>query len=513
MPIPNWPALALIALLAIVQRHLVMANADVAWLLVVAEKWLDGARPYVDILEVNPPFSIWLHALFVVPARWSGVRPETVIDILAVCLAAACLWLASCNLRPAIVPRDRILAPFVFAAMLLLPASCYGEREHFALILFAPCLALAIRRAHEVGARLDTTPIWQIIASGVCAGLVVCIKPHFALAIAAVSLAAGALRRSWRPVFAPENFIAAAMLGAYFVAAWRLFPAYWTEMLPILQLLYLPARNPFWLMIAGEMPAFAGLLAIIALVLWRRCGAAFFDARRTIACAAMTGFLVAVFVQGKGWPYHFLPAVSLLLIVLVDVWLDPAIHARQASLPRWTVAAVTAVLALLSWRAFDEGIDMRVIEAPLRRISPHPRVTGVVSDFSMTFPAVRSVDGVWVGSVISQWAGYHAKRLAERAGADTSLLARYRAAEDSDRQRAARDIRDGKPDVVVIERAPVDMLAWARADASFARLLDCFSNAGRYGYGAEPTPEGPKDFFVVELMTPQACAAPASDRN
>ena len=47
------PAVALLA--ACVARLTSAANVDVSGLLTWSEKMLDGARPYIDFIEINPP--------------------------------------------------------------------------------------------------------------------------------------------------------------------------------------------------------------------------------------------------------------------------------------------------------------------------------------------------------------------------------------------------------------------------------------------------------------------------
>ncbi len=47
------------------------AKDDVAWLLYIADQWLDGdRRPYADILEINPPPAVWA-SQYVCPAATS----------------------------------------------------------------------------------------------------------------------------------------------------------------------------------------------------------------------------------------------------------------------------------------------------------------------------------------------------------------------------------------------------------------------------------------------------------
>ena len=33
---------------------------DIAWLLYVARKWMEGKQLYIDLVEINPPLIIWL---------------------------------------------------------------------------------------------------------------------------------------------------------------------------------------------------------------------------------------------------------------------------------------------------------------------------------------------------------------------------------------------------------------------------------------------------------------------
>ena len=70
-------ALALAALAAaVVAQARFGAIADVSWMITISEKWLDGATPYVDFIETNPPAAILLYLLPVALARALGVHAE-----------------------------------------------------------------------------------------------------------------------------------------------------------------------------------------------------------------------------------------------------------------------------------------------------------------------------------------------------------------------------------------------------------------------------------------------------
>ena len=67
--------------LAVAGRHIALANTDVSWLLTLDEKWLDGARPYVDIVETNPPMSLYLYMPVVLLGRWTSIAPDRAVVV------------------------------------------------------------------------------------------------------------------------------------------------------------------------------------------------------------------------------------------------------------------------------------------------------------------------------------------------------------------------------------------------------------------------------------------------
>ena len=59
--------------------------SDVSWLITVDEKWLSGATPYRDVIEVNPPASLLLYWPAVALAQLTNLTPE-------LCVADVRLW-------------------------------------------------------------------------------------------------------------------------------------------------------------------------------------------------------------------------------------------------------------------------------------------------------------------------------------------------------------------------------------------------------------------------------------
>ena len=160
----TWLPLALILAAAMAVRHFVGANTDVSWEITLSEKILDGQRLYIDLIELNPPASTFLYLPAVALARALGLAPEIVIDALVLTGALVSLAIAG-----DIVRRYRLLddwqsataAVLTLAALTILPAQTFGEREHIALIAVLPALALLVARADGVKPLL-----WHCLVAG-----------------------------------------------------------------------------------------------------------------------------------------------------------------------------------------------------------------------------------------------------------------------------------------------------------------------------------------------------------
>ena len=71
--LPPWLLLVLVLLLAVVLRHGATINDDVSWCVTLAEKVLDGERLYVDVIEINPPATMFLYVVPALMGRLSGL--------------------------------------------------------------------------------------------------------------------------------------------------------------------------------------------------------------------------------------------------------------------------------------------------------------------------------------------------------------------------------------------------------------------------------------------------------
>jgi len=159
-----------------------------------------------------------------------------------------------------------------------------------------PLLALyAVRTTGE------KPPLWSIVIAGISAGLALCFKPYFVLGIFCGSAALAFHARSWRLFLVLENWIAGALVVIYALCVVGLYPACISDMLPLIREVYV---------LLGF--SFSGMVGMPAIPIW---AAASFSAL-VLSCERIDGillllletsfgFMLAFFVQRRGWPYQF----------------------------------------------------------------------------------------------------------------------------------------------------------------------------------------------------------------
>ena len=144
----RWTATALLVF-AIIQQAVGHQNTDNSWLFTVAEHVLAGARPYVDIIETNPPASFLIYMPAAMFAQAIGAPTEAIAVVFVFLNAMVCAWLAWRVLREAgIVAQAESGFAAVAASFILLvmPGFVFAQREHLAVIWSLPVLAVYAAR-------------------------------------------------------------------------------------------------------------------------------------------------------------------------------------------------------------------------------------------------------------------------------------------------------------------------------------------------------------------------------
>jgi hypothetical protein len=401
-----------------------------------------------------------------------GLSPEFVTNGLVFAMLGTSLWVSA-----RIVARTGLLGPtkagwvLICATVILtiLPAQTFGEREHIAVAMFLPMLAVLAARAD---ARTPDLPV--LLAAGLGAGLMVVVKPHLALGFAAALAVTAYAARSWAVLAALEVRIAAAVVALYAAVVVFAFPHFLADTMPLARDLYVPIRRSFSDLIFGSPAIPIWIVTLLTVATLRRRKAA--DGRYAILLAGSAGFAAAFLIQGKGWPYHSYPMLTLALLALaVAIAERRGDGTSRTELGGWVLLSGAIWFGTFGWMNLATTLGSLV--APIRQIKAHPTMLAITHDIAIGHPLVREVGGTWVGGTPCLWitAGAiwrltHQQPTAE----ERARLERYIA---FDRGLLIDALRRGKPDLIIIQKEPSDWVAWARADREIADLLRSYSEA------------------------------------
>lgn len=295
-------------------------NMDVGWMLYLAERIGFGERLYVDRVEVNLPWIVYLSRIPVGLGSILNTPSYTVFRWLLIAGAAASVVVTT-TWMPARHSRGP-LRPLTIAATLLLlflwiAGSDIGQREHLLVLALVPYLALRWRA--------EPPSVVTALVVGTIAGTAIALKPHFVILWVVIEVDRRVQGIPWRR---PEAMSAASVLAI----SWILLPTIHSAYFGVLQeygWLYSRFR-PF--PVAGMLRVeTVTLIAMVAAwLLSRRAGRGRSAIRELLIVAGAS--LIIAFVQGKGFTYHLLPAhvfAALGLLVSFSAWKPGPIRWRS----------------------------------------------------------------------------------------------------------------------------------------------------------------------------------------
>jgi hypothetical protein len=309
----------------------------------VAWQVAQGAVPYRDVFDFQFPGTLFLHLGFV-RLFGTGDAAWRMFDLAG--LASACLLIARFHRRTSGWIAGASCALYVLWH-LSLGAPNAGQRDFVMGVLLLGCAAAAAE-ALEGRARNR-----YLLLAGLAAGAAATIKPQ---AILFVLLAAAPIRGSARGGAGRDLALlaAGAALPPLAVTAWLAstggLPAFVETVREYLVALHPQRefRSPARLAVEWLANPFVLTLVVLGLVsIARAARSGLATARRTLLLAGCAYGFVNLFVQTKGWSYHFEPA-ALFLCALAPTALEPSPR-RQGALGKAAVGlcAALAVFAFL----------------------------------------------------------------------------------------------------------------------------------------------------------------------
>ncbi len=424
--------------------------ADTSWIITMCERLLAGERLYVDFVETNPPFTVWLYLPPVWLAQALGAAPEFLVHAYTYLACLAGLGLAAAIARRAGFeenPGLLTLAPAFLALLVVFPGNSFSEREHFGVALLLPLLALMAWRASNNAATRPSLAI--ALLAGLCGSVMLLVKPYYAVVILLPALYVAWRRRSVVALLAPEYWTIGLICVAYLALATWLYPEFLNDIYPVLADTYLKVRLPLP-MLMGYAGAYLINLYLIRVV---RPGVPLSPFVIVLAAASVAA-IGPLLHQGKGWPYHAYPAVVLGIAALLCRLAQPSRRPlRTAHVLLVALSVVASAIPFLATQKPGSGFVDEVRMAT-DVIPGGPSVGLIGSDIAAGHPLSRLIGGRWSSAYCSDWLGFQAvylEALARLDGLDEEA-SRYRAIAARYIDAKVAEIVAARPDVLLFQK-------------------------------------------------------------
>jgi hypothetical protein len=209
-------------------------NHDVAMFLYLAERFLDGAQLYVDILEINPPLIYYIFRVPVWLSRKINLPVTLVFYFWVISLASLSSWLCWKLWRQVLpsasnITRRTLILVLLFSLLVYFIGS-FGHREHLIYLLTMPYVfAAAVRNENQPISRIAA------ISVGIMAGLGIVLKPYFLLLWIGLEIYLAVVNKKWSLLRRDENiaiFLVLSLSLGIYLCFWPNYFNFLVLMLP-----------------------------------------------------------------------------------------------------------------------------------------------------------------------------------------------------------------------------------------------------------------------------------------
>ncbi|MDT0619796.1 GtrA family protein [Salinisphaera sp. P385] len=372
-------------------------NHDTSWYLIATNRWLDGARLYEDIIEVNPPLAFYLTA----PAVWVAnkvpvLRPEMSFSLFVGALGLVSLIWARELLRRSL-PSGRAKTAMIGAAVVALfvvPVPVFGQREHLMVILVLPYVLLA--------AFQPPTSSSHRIAIGLFAALGLALKPYFLALPLLIALTRVFQTRRIGSAFTPEHFAIAVACLAYVLAIFWLHPEYPGIIVPMARAVYGDYRVPLHELLVE--PAMLGMLLLASAYLATNItDYKAHSAAQTLLVVVLSGG-VFYLLQAKGWFYQRMPIHAFLCLAGMWLLIQSRHYRRRPAIAHYAVLMLLASATL--WPVVSGRYNSSAtanFSSFLHQIKDERSFIFLTSQVSLTFPMANAQDATPTSRYSALW--------------------------------------------------------------------------------------------------------------
>ncbi|MGE0632508.1 MAG: hypothetical protein AB7O96_08880 [Pseudobdellovibrionaceae bacterium] len=234
----QWRIILICLGIALFFANPTLIGNDQIMLLKAGELLFNGARPYVDFIDQNPPLIYYLNVIPAFLTHLFDLRPGVAFLVLVFLLT-----LITASLLKNIFSASRrfskdewkvVDAAWFVIPILLILVKDFGQREHLFALTFMPYFFLRLHRS-EADFSISTT---KAITIGALCALMALFKPHFVFVVLVFEIGLLISERNKALLKSPEVsaffFTALTYLLHFLFLPADIFNAYFKELLPLL---------------------------------------------------------------------------------------------------------------------------------------------------------------------------------------------------------------------------------------------------------------------------------------
>ncbi|MER8582103.1 hypothetical protein NKG95_26000 [Mesorhizobium sp. M1423] len=475
LPSRNVLVIAVLTVVSVVFQQRWGTIPDTSWLTTVCERMLSGERLYSQIHETNPPFSVWLYLPPVAAAKLLGIAPEVLVQAWTYLAALIGLLFSGAIIKRAgftETPLLFALGPAFYAMLVIFPGNVFSEREHIGIALFMPLLALHAWRARKEASTQPSSGLAGL--AGLSGGVLLLIKPYYAIMVLAPALLVAAHRRSLRPVFALEHWVIGGVCIAYLAAVTLIYPEFLRDVYPQLADVYAKGSAS-----VPRMVYYGSIWLLLVFLVWWSWPVGHFPELAAVALAASIAGLFPLFYQTKGWTYHAYPTIFYAVAAILCLLALPRSERQSAGLLSRLAVPPRALVSLAIVAAFVPNWGTQkpdaVLVAAIRAATDRPNVALISPDIDTGHPLSRMIGGQFVSADPNDWLGAFAMALSRQAAlsGDVAQATHYQTIMERYAESKRQEFERLRPDVIIFKKIS------RKNDGLWTRQL-----MGRFGFDA-----------------------------
>ncbi len=305
-------ALLFILALAVLLQFQLMLSWDNSWLLLMTKRWLAGGTYTKDFFDTDPPMILYVYSLPVLLAKVANL--VLIFKAYVFCIGFVSLFLAY-QLLMSIFKKDSYLRYLWLLSLALIfwivPTFEFGQRDCLIVMLLTPYLLSVLAR---MSGDKSITPGMPLML-GVLAAVGIGIKPYFLIIVLLSEIYLVIYTRRLLNCLRIDTVTMALTLIGYLVSVYWLFPDYISTVLPFAWRLYPGGMGePLFKMIFSYGSVFCFTVMVFSWFMPAIEGDKNISNYLTVI---LLGFTALFIYQRNFFYYHFLPAFSYALLLII----------------------------------------------------------------------------------------------------------------------------------------------------------------------------------------------------